>query len=162
MRLHGQLLGALVLSGSGPFFSGCQHVRPDPNAAAYAAVSAGLGDDFRATIHEKVALYQTGPQQLTLPDAQLKKGTLVRLIRKELGYSLVQIAPGNQLGWVANENLGVAPVGGAVDDAELAGPSPSASVAGAAVASNSRDDLNPAIVGRYKIVDPNNLGNGRR
>jgi hypothetical protein len=91
---------------------------------------AGLGDDFRATIHEKVALYQTGPQQLTLPDAQLKKGTLVRLIRKELGYSLVQTAPGNQLGWVANEDLGVAPVGGYVNDAELAGPSPSLQLPG--------------------------------
>lgn len=160
MILHGQHLRGLILVGFGLFFSACQHGRPDPNAAAYAAVSAGLGDDFRATTHDKVALYQTGPQQLTLPDAQLKKGTLVRLIRKEFGYSLVQTAPGNQLGWIANEDLGLPPSIGDVTEPGIVGTDPSPSSAGTTVAANSRSDSNPAIVGRYKIVDPNNLGNG--
>jgi hypothetical protein len=46
---------------------------------------------------------------MTGPDAVLEKGTLVRTIRKSFGYSLVQTAEGNQLGWVANEDLGSAP-----------------------------------------------------
>ena len=75
----------------------------------YAAVASGTGDDFKTAVRDKVKMYQSGPQQITGPDAVLEKGTLVRMIRKAFGYSLVQTAEGNQLGWVANEDLGPAP-----------------------------------------------------
>jgi hypothetical protein len=47
-----------------------------------------------------------------MPDMNLRKGTLVRIIRKQFGYSFVRIAEGNQLGRVANEDLGVVPPAG--------------------------------------------------
>jgi hypothetical protein len=102
-------LRTLVLMAGSLALNACHSTGPDPNAAAYAAVASGTGDDFRTAIHDKVKMYQSGPQQMTGPDAVLEKGTLVRTIRKSFGYSLVQTAEGNQLGWVANEDLGSAP-----------------------------------------------------
>ena len=102
LRTLGLVAGSLALNA-------CHSTGPDPNAAAYAAVASGTGDDFRMAIRDKVKMYQSGPQQMTGPDAVLEKGTLVRTIRKSFGYSLVQTAEGNQLGWVANEDLGLAP-----------------------------------------------------
>jgi hypothetical protein len=102
-------LGAFVLVAGSLALNACHSTAPDPNAAAYAAVASGTGDDFRTAIRDHVKLYQAGPQQMTGPDAVLDKGTLVRMIRKAFGYSLVQTAEGNQLGWVANEDLGSAP-----------------------------------------------------
>ena len=98
----------VLLTGS-VALNACQSGKPDPNAAAYAAVAAGTGDDFRAAVRDNVKMYQTGPQQITGPDAVLEKGALVRMIRRAFGYSLVQTAEGNQLSWVANEDLGPAP-----------------------------------------------------
>jgi hypothetical protein len=98
----------ILLTGS-VGLNACQSGKPDPNAAAYAAVAASTGDDFRAAVRDNVKMYQSGPQQITGPDAVLDKGTLVRMIRRAFGYSLVQTAEGNQLGWVANEDLGPAP-----------------------------------------------------
>ena len=72
-------------------------------------MALGTGNDFRTAIRDHVKMYQAGPQQITGPDAFLEKGTLVRMIRKAFGYSLVQTAEGSQLGWVANEDLGPAP-----------------------------------------------------
>jgi hypothetical protein len=102
-------LRALVLVAGSLAMNACHSTGPDPNAAAYAAVASGTGDDFRTAIRDKVKMYQSGPQQMTGPDAVLEKGTLVRTIRKSFGYSLVQTAEGDQLGWVANEDLGSAP-----------------------------------------------------
>jgi hypothetical protein len=102
LRAFALLIGSMVLIA-------CHSTGPDPNAAAYAAVASGTGDDFRTAIRDQVEMYQSGPQQITGPDAVLEKGTLVRMIRKAFGYSLVQTADGNQLGWVANEDLGPAP-----------------------------------------------------
>jgi hypothetical protein len=102
-------LRTLVLVAGSLALNACHSTGPDPNAAAYAAVASGTGDDFRTAIRDKVKMYQSGPQQMTGPDAVLEKGTLVRTIRKSFGYSLVQTAEGNQLGWVANEDLGSAP-----------------------------------------------------
>jgi hypothetical protein len=102
LRAFALLMGLLALTA-------CHSTGPDPHAAAYAAVASGTGDDFRTAIRDHVKLYQSGPQQITGPDAVLEKGTLVRMIRKAFGYSLVQAAEGSQLGWVANEDLGPAP-----------------------------------------------------
>lgn len=107
--MQATLAQTLVLLSTGAIFSACQSGRPDPDAAAYAAVSAATGDDFRAAVRDKVPLYETGPQQLGMPDLNLEKGTLVRIVRKQFGYSLVKTVDGNRLGWVANEDLGVSP-----------------------------------------------------
>ena len=98
----------VLLTGS-VALNACHSTGPDPNAAAYAAVASGTGDDFRMAIRDHVEMYQLGPQQITGPDEVLEKGTLVRTIRKAFGYSLVQTAERSQLGWVANEDLGPAP-----------------------------------------------------
>jgi len=102
-------LRAFVLVAGSLALNACHSTGPDPNAAAYAAVASGTGDDFQTAVRDKVKMYQFGPQQITGPDAVLEKGTLVRMIRNAFGYSLVQTAEGNQLGWVANEDLGPAP-----------------------------------------------------
>jgi hypothetical protein len=103
------LLRAFVWVAGSVALNACHSTGPDPNAAAYAAVASGAGDDFRTAVRDHVRMYQSGPQQITGPDALLEKGTLVRMIRKGFGYSLVQTAEGSQLGWVANEDLGQAP-----------------------------------------------------
>jgi hypothetical protein len=89
-------------------FGACTHGKPDPNAAAFAAVASGTGDDFKAALHDNTKLFQSGPQQIPGPDAFLKKGTLVRMVRHQFGYSLVQTVATSQLGWVANDDLGPA------------------------------------------------------
>ena len=96
------LLGALALSCLG---SGCTARRPDPQRAAAAAAASALGEDYKATKRDSVPLYRSGPQQLTMADALLPKGTVARVVRTEFGYSLVQTESG-MLGWVASEDLG--------------------------------------------------------
>jgi hypothetical protein len=100
----------LVLFSGATILSGCQLARPDPNAAAYAAVLPAItGEDLRVTLRDNVPLYRTGPQQFTMPNASLPKGTLVRVVRKQFGFSLVETVEGDQIGWVANEDLAAAP-----------------------------------------------------
>lgn len=100
---------AFVLVAGSLASNACHSTGPDPNAAAYAAVASGTGDDFRIAVRDNAKMYQSGPQQITGPDALLERGRLVRMIRRAFGYSLVQTAEGGQLGWVANEDLGPAP-----------------------------------------------------
>jgi hypothetical protein len=103
------LVQFFVLVWAATILSGCQVRRPDPAAAGYAAVSAAVtGEDLRITVRDNVPLYGTGPQQFTMPDASLPKGTLVRVVRKQFGFSLVETADGSQIGWVANDDLSVA------------------------------------------------------
>jgi hypothetical protein len=100
--------GATILSAA--ILSGCQLARPDPDAAAYAAVLPAItGEDLRVTLRDNVPLYRSGPQQFTMPDASLPKGTLLRVVRKQFGFSLVETVEGDQIGWVANEDLAAAP-----------------------------------------------------
>jgi len=49
-----------------------------------------------------------GPQQGRGPDASLRTGDRVKLLRREMGYSLVQLED-LRTGYVANENMTVAP-----------------------------------------------------
>jgi hypothetical protein len=103
------LVQFFVLVCAATMLSACQARRPDPQAAGYAAVSAAVtGEDLRITVRDNVPLYGTGPQQFTMPDASLQKGTLVRVVRKQFGFSLVETADGSQIGWVANDDLAVA------------------------------------------------------
>lgn len=52
--------------------------------------------------------YRMGPQQGRGPDASLRTQTCVKLLRREMGYSLVQMED-LRTGYVANENMTVAP-----------------------------------------------------
>jgi hypothetical protein len=148
----------LYVIGSLLACSACTHSKPDPNAAAFAAVSSGTGDDFKAAIHDNTKLFQSGPQQLSGPDARLKKGTLVRIVRRQLGYSLVQTTATNQLGWVANDDLGspssadAAGSAGAPNDIIAASGTTGAGITPPTRVSNSGGDS--AVVGHYKIGDP--------
>lgn len=52
--------------------------------------------------------YRLGPMQARGPDATLRSQTRVKLLRKEMGYSLVQMED-TRTGYVPNESLVVAP-----------------------------------------------------
>jgi hypothetical protein len=108
--MQAALVETLALCCTTTIFGACsQGARSDPETAAYAAVSAATGGDVQVAVRDNVPLYETGPQQLGIPDMNLKKGTLVRIVQKQFGYSLVRTVDGDQLGWVANEDLGVVP-----------------------------------------------------
>jgi len=59
-------------------------------------------------IRDFTPLYRFGPQQPGGPDVALKSGARVKLLRREMGYSFVQIED-KRTGYVANENIAVAP-----------------------------------------------------
>jgi len=52
--------------------------------------------------------YRLGPQQGRGPDASLRSGTRVKLLRREMGFSLVQLED-LRTGYMANESMTVAP-----------------------------------------------------
>jgi hypothetical protein len=93
----------------------CESERVDARAAAAAAVAPALGEDFKFVSTDNVPLYGSEPQQLGLPNAMLEKGSRVRVIRTEFGYSLVETQVGD-LGWVANEDLDETPIAAATFD----------------------------------------------
>lgn len=59
-------------------------------------------------IRDFTAFYRLGPQQSRGPDASLRTGNRVKMLRREMGYSLVQMED-LRTGYVANENMTVAP-----------------------------------------------------
>jgi len=59
-------------------------------------------------LHDDVPFYLQGPAQGNGPDRTLAKGDEVQVLRKEFGYSFVQLVDGKK-GFVANEELAVAP-----------------------------------------------------
>jgi hypothetical protein len=82
---------------AGLFLSGCATQSFAPEVAPeYVAIR-----DFSP-------FYRLGPQQGRGPDATLRTGTRVKMLRKEMGFSLVQMED-LRTGYVANENLAVAP-----------------------------------------------------
>ena len=58
-------------------------------------------------IREFTPFYRLGPMQAR-PDAALRAGTRVKMLRQEMGYSLVQLED-LRTGYVANENMAPAP-----------------------------------------------------
>jgi hypothetical protein len=52
--------------------------------------------------------YKTGPLQARGPDATLRVDERVKVLRREMGYSLVQLED-ERTGYIANENMAVAP-----------------------------------------------------
>ena len=105
MRSQRLFLGTLcILALVG---QGCQS-RPDPVTAGVVAAQAALGEDYRVTTADQVPVYYNSPQQMGFPDAVLKKDSLVRFIRMQFGFSLVQTEAG-ETGWVPSDSLKPAP-----------------------------------------------------
>jgi len=84
--------------------SGCEVGRLDPQAAAAAAVAPAIGEDLKSVARDKAPLYELGPEQMSPPEAKLERDALVKVIRTEFGYSLIETQAG-EMGWVANEDL---------------------------------------------------------
>jgi hypothetical protein len=103
--LYFRVLSIYVLT----LVTACESERVDPRAAAAAAVAPAIGEDFKFVSRDNVPLYGSDPQQISLPNAMLEKGSWVRVIHTEFGYSLVETQVGD-LGWVANEDLGETPI----------------------------------------------------
>ena len=99
--LHFLAIGTFVVLALCP---ACTTGRLDPQTAAAAAVAPAIGQDVKSVVRDRVPLYESGPEQTTLPEAMLQKNALVRVIRPEFGYCLVETQSG-KLGWVANEDL---------------------------------------------------------
>ncbi len=59
-------------------------------------------------IRDFTPFYRLGPQQVRGADSSLRVGNRVKLLRKEMGFSLVQLED-TRTGYVANENMTVAP-----------------------------------------------------
>lgn len=59
-------------------------------------------------IRDYTPFYRLGPQQGRGPDITLRTGMRVKLLRKEMGFSLVQMED-LRTGYIANENMAVAP-----------------------------------------------------
>jgi hypothetical protein len=68
--------------------------------------------------------YSMGPQQMSGPDASLRLDAIVRLIRREFGYSYVQLEDG-RFGYMPSQTIQPAP-----PRAPIASPTPSASSTG--------------------------------
>jgi hypothetical protein len=71
--------------------------------------SALNGDRIYAVSSDAAAFYRYGPQQGNGPDRTLARDTLVRLIRPSFGYCKVQVMEDKQQGYVAADDLRVAP-----------------------------------------------------
>ncbi len=52
--------------------------------------------------------YRLGPMQARGPDATLRAETRIKLLRKEMGYSLIQLED-SRTGYIPNESMVVAP-----------------------------------------------------
>ena len=91
-RTWSSLLAALV------FLSGCASQTFAPEVAPEYVI-----------IRDFSAFYRLGPQQARGADTSLRTGSRVKLLRKEMGFSLVQLEDDLRTGYVANENMAVAP-----------------------------------------------------
>ena len=58
-------------------------------------------------IRDATGFYHLGPEQVRGPDVSLAVQTRVKLLRREMGFSLVQLED-SRTGYVANENMAVA------------------------------------------------------
>jgi len=59
-------------------------------------------------ISDFTPFYRLGPQQGRGPDQSLRAGSRIKLLRREMGFSLVQLED-SRTGYIANENMTVAP-----------------------------------------------------
>ena len=73
------------------------------------------------TVSDFTGFFRFGPMQSGGPDASLKAGTRVKLLRNEMGYSLVMLDD-ERTGYVANECLAPAPPRPKPQPGEVAAP----------------------------------------
>lgn len=119
-------------------------------------LEAAKGGKVYAVVNDQAAFYRYGPQQGNGPDSQLSKDTLVKLIRPSFGYSKVQLLNGDQQGYVASEDIRIAPP--ALIAAATATPPPVA--ASGAGPRGERFDLNsndPRLVPLQETLPPPDL-----
>ena len=81
----------------GLFLGGCALETYAPDAAPEYVI-----------IRDATGFYRLGPEQGRGPDASLAVQTRVKMLRREMGFSLVQLED-TRTGYVANENMAVAP-----------------------------------------------------
>ena len=79
------------------FLCSCSSITYEPAARPHMVVS-----------DEKAPFFSKGPAQAKGPDAMLANGDEVEVLRKEFGFSFVQLE-GGQTGYVANDALVTAP-----------------------------------------------------
>jgi hypothetical protein len=139
--------------------TGC-HAPIDPKKAGATAAAAATGQDYLVANKDRVPLYIFGPQQLGVPNQTLNKDDLVRVIKTQLGFTLVETSSG-QVGWVATEDLADAP-GQRLVGAGLAYEAPSPLPTSATIQprshakkSNYPAERDSAIVHRYTVPDSN-------
>lgn len=89
------------------FLSGCATEDFDPAKAPEFLVQS-----------DYASFYKLGPGQSRGPDASLQRGEMLKVLRREFGYSYVEIADG-RTGYIANEEISPAPQ---IHHAETAAP----------------------------------------
>lgn len=93
LRKLSALLAALAMM----FVTGCATQSFDPATAPEYMIISSFAP-----------FYRLGPQQASGPDVSLRQGTRIKLLRKEMGYSYVQLDDG-RAGYIANESMAPAP-----------------------------------------------------
>lgn len=88
--------------------AGCTNRGSASATAASANAAANSGKLFAVTA-DTTSFYRYGPQQNTGPDQELKRDTLLTLVRSSFGYAKVQLVEGNTEGYVAREDIQPAP-----------------------------------------------------
>jgi hypothetical protein len=86
-----------LLAGGALLLAGCAGETFAPDAAPEFLVK-----------HPQSPVYRLGPQQPSPPEARLDVNERVRMLRREFGYSLVQLADG-RTGYIANDDVTAAP-----------------------------------------------------
>ena len=99
MRLSGAVALCTVVALA---FSACKTSKSDNLSAA------STGKIYAVTA-DSTAFYRYGPQQGSGADQKLQRNALVKLIRPSFGYSKVQVVSGGQEGYVASEDIRIAP-----------------------------------------------------
>lgn len=89
LRIGGALVAAV--------FSGCAGQTFSPESAPEFVV-----------LRDRAEFFRFGPLQGSPPDELISQATIVRVVRREFGYSLVQLE-GERTGYMANDDLVPAP-----------------------------------------------------
>lgn len=116
--------------------------------------TAQNGAKVYAVSSEAAPFYRYGPQQGSGPDRTLPRDTLVKLIRPSFGYCKVQVMEDKQQGYVAAEDLRVAPA----NLVAAANATPAPVVSSRASSSTENFDLSdPALRATQEQLPPPDL-----
>ena len=95
-------------------------------AGCTSSITQGTIGDWYAVTAPETPFYRYGPQQGNGPDSQLPKDSIMKIIRPSFGFVKVKLQDGES-GYVASEDIGVAPK--ALVQEKLAPPPPPPSLA---------------------------------